>query len=306
MVRAAGPTLAGPLPEAKDTAMLHKAISLPVLAVGLLASAAALAAGSDATVQQIYQAAQAGHLAQAEQMVNQVLQDHPRSGKAHYVAAEVYARAGDYSTAQRELAQAQALEPSLPFAQPRSVRALEAELAQGRFIARAQRMPYAPYASPSELHGRSSRPWGMILLLVAAGVVLVWALVRRRRQTMFGDYPGQPGMPPTGVGPMGMGGGVVPPSYPYGYSVGPGSGLMSGIGTGLAMGAGMAAGEALVNRVVEGPHTGGVIPPADAGEARVNDDMGGSDFGVSDPGSWDDGGDPGGTGDFGAGGDGWT
>jgi uncharacterized protein len=295
------PTLGGPL-QAEDTAMLHKTTFLSVLALGLFASAAA-AASSDPTVQQIYQAAQSGNVARAEQMVNEVLQDHPRSGKAHYVAAEVYARAGDFSTARRELSEAQALEPGLPFAEPQSVRALKAELAQGRFIQRAQRLPYTPALGPAGLHGRS-RPWGLILLLVA-GIVIVWAFVRRRRQTLYTAYPVQPGMP--GVGPMGMGG---PPSYPYGYGPGAGSGIMSGIGTGLAMGAGMAAGEALVNRVIEGPQSGGFIPPADAGglgDPQVNGDMGGNDFGVSDPGSWDDGGgDPGG-GDFGAGGDGgWT
>ncbi len=279
-------------------AMLRK-FSLSWALVAVLGSGAALAAGSDPTVDQIYQAAQTGQLAQAEQMVGEVLQDHPRSGEAHYVAAEVYARAGDYSTARRELAAAETLEPGLSFARPQSVRALEAELAQGRFVPRVQRVPYSPYGS-SAARPRSSRFWSLILVLIA-GVVIVVALARRRSQPAVypPQYPGQPGLPPTGVGPMGMGDGVVPP-YPYGYGAGPGSGIMGSIGTGLAVGAGLAAGEALVNRVISGPQ-GGIIPAANAGQIAeppyVNGDMGGTDFGVSDGGSWGDGG-----GDLGAGG----
>ena len=56
---------------------------------------------------------------------------------------------------------------------------------------------------------------------------------------------------------------------------------------------------------LDGGHSGGVIPPAEAGDSGVsNSDMGGSDFGMNDPGSgWDDGG--GGGGDSGGGGD-WS
>lgn len=288
--------------------MLNKAFVASVLVVGLLASGAAFAANTSPTPDQIYRAAQSGKLAQAEQMVGQVLQAHPHSGKAHYVAAEVYARAGAFATARHELAEAQALEPGLPFAQAQSVRALEAELAQGRFVQRAQRMPYAPYAASGTRHSRGAGSWGLLLLLVVGGVV-VWAIVRRRRQALYGPYPGQLGMPQSGASPMGMGGGVVPP-YPYGYNGAPGSGgIMRGIGTGLAMGAGMAAGEALVDRMISGsPNGGGGLPAAQAEPAddpsQVNPDLGGNDFGLSDPGSWDDGG--AGGADFGAGGDDWT
>jgi hypothetical protein len=67
----------------------------------------------------------------------------------------------------------------------------------------------------------------------------------------------------------------------------------------LAVGAGVVAGEELAHHFLDGGHGGGVIPPAEAGESGVsNSDMGGSDFGVNDPGSgWDDGGSSGGGGD---------
>ncbi|MGB6449802.1 MAG: tetratricopeptide repeat protein [Steroidobacteraceae bacterium] len=289
--------------------MLRKIMVCSALVAAIVVGGTAVAAGSDPTVHQIYEAAQSGQVAQAEQMVGQVLEDHPKSGEAHYVAAEVYARAGDFATARRELDTAQALEPGLPFARPQSVQALERELTQGRFVQRVQRVPYAPNAASFYARPRSSRFWSLVLVLIA-GAVIFWAVLRRRSQPVFypPQYSGQPGMPPAGVGPMGSGG-VVPP-YPYGYGGGLGSGLMGSIGTGLAVGAGVAAGEALVHRMMSGPQRGGIFPAANADivPPAGNDDMGGADFGVSDGGSWADagGGNPGGGADVGARGDGWT
>ena len=67
-------------------------------------------------------------------MIDQVLRDHPRSGDAHYVAAEVYAREGNLARARQELATAEQLKPGLPNADPASLQALRSELAlrQGR------------------------------------------------------------------------------------------------------------------------------------------------------------------------------
>jgi hypothetical protein len=283
-------------------------ITVPLVFVMAIA-VAGVALAADPSVDQIYQAARSGQLGQAEQMVGQVLTDHPRSGKAHWVAAEVYARAGDLARARAELATAETLSPGLPFVTSRSaIESLRAEVSQGRAVRRVQ---YAPNA-----RRHSSLPWGLILVILSA-IVIIWSLARRRRQLSSGyaQYPGQqyPGQPYPGQ-PMGMPPGGIPPGgapYPYGY--GGGSGIMHNIGTGLAVGAGVAAGEALVGRMLGGGQPGGgVIPSANAGEIveppPVNDDMGGSDFGVSG-GSWDDGGggaDFGTGGDFGGGADDWT
>jgi uncharacterized protein len=277
--------------------MLRK-ITVPLaLLIAVAASGLVLAAGPDPTPHQIYQAAQAGQLGQAERMLNQVLADHPRSGEAHWVAAEIYARAGDFPRARAELATAETLEPGLPFVRNRAaIGELRAQLSQGRLDAQ---VPEAAYGAR-----RSGMPWGLILVVVSI-VVIVSSIARRRRMLASGypQYPGQPypGQPYPGQ-PMGMpSGGVVPPGAPYGY--GPGSGLMGSLGTGLAVGAGVAAGEALVGRVLGGGQAGGVIPPANAGEliepSPGNGDMGGPDFGVSGD-SWDGGG---GGADFGTGGD---
>ncbi len=66
------------------------------------------AADADPTVHQIYEAAAAGHLDQAQQMMDQVLRDHPQSAKAHYVQAELYAEEGQFSLARSELNRAEA------------------------------------------------------------------------------------------------------------------------------------------------------------------------------------------------------
>jgi hypothetical protein len=76
-----------------------------------IAFAAPVFADNDPSMQQIYDEARAGHLDQAQQMINQVLRDHPRSGKAHYVAAELAAKEGNLGVARGELGQAEQLAP---------------------------------------------------------------------------------------------------------------------------------------------------------------------------------------------------
>src|SRR5580692_12993001 len=59
-------------------------------------------AAADPTMNQIYEAASSGHLDQAQQMITQVLADHPSSANAHWVQAELYARAGKIPLARAE------------------------------------------------------------------------------------------------------------------------------------------------------------------------------------------------------------
>jgi uncharacterized protein len=276
---------------------MSKSLILSALLTGmaLVYSAAPLAA--DASVDEIYQAARSGHLAQAQQMVDQVVHDNPRSGKAHYVASEIYAHAGNYSRARSELSTAQSLAPGLPFANPSSASALQSELASSRVsqgFSSAER-PIEP--------AHSGVSWGGIVL-VLLGVGIVWMLIRRRvQQSSYSGYPGN--VPPAqpGYGAPGMGGG---PFYPGG---GGGSGLMGSLGTGLAIGAGVAAGEELVHHVLDSNHSGGVISSANAAEGSYtpqNSDMGGQDFGVNDGNSWSDSSGGGDSFDSSVGGDDWS
>jgi hypothetical protein len=258
--------------------------------VGLLAAGAlsfALGgmalADADPTVHQIYEAASSGHLDQAQQMMDQVLRDHPNSAKAHYVQAELYAREGKSGLARAELDRAEQLEPGLPKENPRSVAQLKSELGVSR---RADPSFSATRESPSHF------PWATVVIL-ALVVGAIWMLFRRR--TRYVQYPGgAPAGTPGTYGPGGYG-----PGGPV-SSGGMGSTVAGGLAGGLAAGAGIVAGEALAHQLLDGGHSG--TPPASAdGEPNAaNSDMGGADFGVNDPGSWDDGSGGGG------GGDDWT
>lgn len=264
---------------------------LAVLALGLNGVAAA---ATDATPHQIYEAAQSGHLAEAQQMINQVLQDHPQNAKAHYIAAQLDARIGDFGAAREQLASARQLDPSQSFASPQSLGELQRQLTGVRTEMPRTVVPFAPVVH------RASLPWGLIILLVI-GAFVVFNILRRRAQS---DGPGYgSGLLPPGT--PGMQGG-----YGYGASYPPGgSGLMGNLASGLAIGAGVVAGEELVRHVIDGNGTGGVPPAADLRDPGQNQDMGGADFGTQDGSSWggdSGGGDAGGWGgDSGGGGD-WS
>lgn len=275
-----------------------KRITLSLAAL-LVVACALPALAAEPSPAQVYQAARNGNLAGAQQMIAQVLRDHPQSGQAHYVAAQIDARTGNLGLARQELHTAQSLEPGLPFANPRSVEALQQQLGE------APVATYPPQA-PVRVLGRPSH-FGLFLFLIGAAIVL-WLVLRRRAVAMgYPQYPGQySGNGPPGVPPGGYGAG--------GYMPGGGSGIMGSVASGLALGAGVAAGEELVQHMMGGSSSsgGGLVPPAQGAQTPdPNADMGGNDFGLNDPGSWDDGSGGGGGGwdDGGGGGDsggGWT
>jgi len=199
------------------------------------------------------------------------------------VQAELYAREGQTSLARSELSAAEQLKPGLPFANPRSVQELKAQLGLRTGVIGQQ------VVRPE--HAAARFPWGTLLIL--AGAVAILMMVFRRR-TPYGQYPvAGPGV---GGAPGSYGPG---PGYGPGYGPAPmggggiGSGIAGGLASGLAVGAGVVAGEELAHHFLDGGRGGGgIIPPAEAGESGLsNGDMGGADFGVNDPGSgWDDGG----------------
>jgi hypothetical protein len=254
------------------------------------------AQAADPTMNQIYEAAASGHLDQAQQMITQVLADHPTSAKAHYVQAELYAKEGKNALARSELGTAERLNPGLTSFSPRSVQELKSQLG---LSTRPTGSQIVSLPARSEAHF----PWGgLIIGLIVVGVLM---MLFRRRTPQYpvmsgpGAPTGAPGAPP-GYGPQGYGPGYGP--APMGGGMG--SGIAGGLASGLAVGAGVVAGEELAHHFLDGGHRdGGVIPSADAAEPGYsNSDMGGNDFGANDPGSWDDGG--GGLG--GGGGDDWS
>jgi uncharacterized protein len=256
-----------------------------LLCMALAVGAPALAA--DATLNQVYEAVAAGRLNQAQGMMTEVLRDHPNSAKAHYVEAEILAKQGRYGEAQGELNRAEQLEPGLPFASASSVQELRGVIASGG----ARRAPSVIAAQPAIVSAarESSFPWGL-LLIVAAGGLILYAIFRARRNTAMG--PGVAGAAPYGSGPGAPSYGA-PPVAPMGGAPmggGMGSGIVGGLVTGAALGAGVVAGEALAHNLMDGHGSSRDLPRADTPAPVADNDMGGQDFGVSDSGSWDDGG----------------
>jgi hypothetical protein len=254
--------------------MLRRAECGFVLAVLSLVGATAFAAETP-TVHQIYEAAQAGRLTEAQGMIQQVLKEHPDSAKAHYVDAEILSKTGRAAEARNELSTAERLEPGLPFVKPQAVEALQARIDQ------TSRGPVG--ASPSQgTHGVF--PWGWVFLGV--GALAVIAFIARMTARRNGA--------PT-VYPANYQGGVAPGGYMPGAQAAPGMGssILSGLATGAALGAGMVAGEELVRHFTEGDANtvAGNPPMSDSWEQDPNRQMGGTDFGMADNSDWNAGSD---------------
>ena len=280
---------------------------LRVLFIGLMAVAAGAALQAaenpaeapnpnDPTVNQVYEAARAGHLDQAKQMMAIVLAHHPQSSRAHYVAAEIDADMKNYGDAREELGKAEQLEPGLPNVNPRSVAELRKEIGAPAAQARGPAASLAAAREPAK-----SFPWGFVGI-VAAVVFVLWLLLRRRQAAVPGYSAYPPGtMPNATMGP----GPMMPPPGGFPSVMGAGSGLVGGLASGLAVGAGIAAGEELVEHAFgHGREGANVVPERYAGNDNpATADLGGPDFGVSDNGGgWDDGGSSGGD----SGGGDWT
>jgi clan AA aspartic protease (TIGR02281 family) len=85
-------------------------------------------AAAEPTMHQIYEAATTGHLDRAQEMISQVLANHPKSAKAHWVQAEVYAKAYKTNSARAEVLEAERLNPGLTEISAKAVRELKTEL----------------------------------------------------------------------------------------------------------------------------------------------------------------------------------
>src|SRR5665213_789747 len=113
-------------------------ISMPqritIALLGLLGACCAFPALSavpdpgEPTVDQVFDAARAGHFADAKKMMTVVLEHHPRSARAHYVMAELDADMKNYGEARDELKAAETISPGLPSISPQSVAALSKEI----------------------------------------------------------------------------------------------------------------------------------------------------------------------------------
>ena len=236
----------------------------------LIVAAQPLFAQSDPSIEQVYREAHAGHLERAQDMMQQVLRDHPNSAKAHYVMAELYAARGQRGPGAEHLRRAQQLDPGLPFARPAAVQKLERELQQ----------PQARLAFTGEARSTAAT-WGIAGFVVALAVIIF--LLRRRPPPPSGVAPIASPFPPPGS--------FASPTQPQAPTMDAAptrSGLGSAVAGGLAAGAGIVAGEALASRLL-GTNERPAAEPQIQPPAPADDDLGGDDFGLRDPDSWGDG-----------------
>lgn len=272
---------------------------------------------AEPSLHEVYQAAESGHPEQAQRMMQNVLQAHPDSAKAHFVEAELLARQGQLAQARSELATARRLAPGLPFASEQAVSQLEHTLNGRAGTTSGAPAAVMPATLPSPSHADSGFPWGWLVggLGLLAALAFFLRNLNSRPAPMAGTgstgFPGNYG-PASYRGPQPLppapGGGTA--AYPqapgYGYppaapmpapaAGGLGSQMLGGLATGAAVGVGVAAGEALMHRWLDDrPHGSGnetvVLPAQDTAYVSDNRNAAGGydyDFGVNDAGSWDD------------------
>jgi len=257
-------------------------IRFTMLALVIVFTAPVFAA-EDASMHEVYLAAEAGKFNEAQAMMDKVLHDHPNSAKAHYVEAELLAKQGRFAGAADELNTAERLKPGLPFAKPQALQKLKAEIAASHPVTQS------PGNQGFHASSSNSTPWGFIFLAVGLIAFIYFAAKWMTQRN-------QPLIPANGYS-----GGVNNGNpQPYGSPAAPasggglGSGILGGLATGAALGAGMVAGEALMHHFTDGEHgnsnnSNGLLSDAQANDSSLSaNDMGGSDFGIADNSSWDD------------------
>ena len=246
-------------------------------------------AADEPTLHQIYQAADAGRLIEAQGMMEKVLRDHPNSAKAHFVEAELLVKQGHLANAQIELNKAEILAPGLPFAKADAVENLKRHFTSAHASTQVVQSAHMPQSEST-----SGIPWGLLLVTlgIIAAVIFFVRSMRKRNENVLpvggggakygtGFGPGAP-LQPYGTG------GITPPMGPTAGGIG--SGILGGLATGAALGAGMVAGQALMHHFADGNRNESGLSPLPSSLERdiTPNDMGGSDFGVSDSPSWDD------------------
>ena len=261
---------------------IDRLVKLLAIAIFMGAGIGFAMAQAEPTMNQIYQAAQAGKLDEAQVMVQQVLISHPNSAKAHYVQAELFARQGLASRGRDALTLADKLAPGLPFAKPEAVQALRAQLALKAGAPATKESANKGFGAlePAAPAAPSSFPLGLGLALGGAAIAVAILLLRKKpaiAPVSPAAYAGPSGMANPGTMGSGLSGpqtfgaaasgapGYAQPGYGQAAYGQPGSGQQSygqpgvgqpagsgiggkvagGLAAGLAVGAGVMAAQAI-------------------------------------------------------------
>ena len=254
----------------------------------LLLSATALFA--EANVHQIYQTMASGHMDEAHKMIEEVLQKHPESAKAHFVDAEILVRQGNKKAAHDELAIAEQLSPKLPFAKPEAVVALK-KMIESSSVTNSSQLQTSQHTQENKSNGT---PWMTFLLAGGAVffIVLIWKSFANRRSNGYSNTPAYNGTPQQGGyanNPNNQGYQGNPGYQGNQGGSGLGSNIMSGLATGAAAGVGMVAAEELMHHFTDhNDSSSNNSFTSNDNNVSSSNDMGDTDFGISDGSSWDD------------------
>src|SRR5208283_6124780 len=139
-----------------------------LLSVVLLSHGTALADDSP-TLDQVYQAARAGRVDDAQRMMDKVLKEHPNSAKAHFVEAELLAKQGQMGNAEAELKNAERLKPDLSFAKQQAVQELKNQIATTHRVSQ-------PSVDRYQAESSNSFPWGMLMLGVGVIAIIIFIM----------------------------------------------------------------------------------------------------------------------------------
>lgn len=284
------------------------------------AKAAGTPAPKEPGIQQIYEAAKNGKMADADAMIAKVLKNHPDSAKAHYVHAELLAMENKLDDARDALSRAREISPGLSFAKAESIAKLERKLEKPVEI-KPDPLPApspvaapAPAASPAPVDyfpPTGSIPWGpigVVALIVAAYIYFQ----RRSRAVSFPVPAAAPEAPrfsrPTSDSSMGYAAansdGGFPPAPPPGQAPNIGGALAAGAAAGVGA---VVAGELLRHLLHDrsDDHRGNTVNTFNNhGSRSHNADIGRSlwpssdpepdhsfvddNFGIKDTSSWND------------------
>ena len=272
------------------------------LLLGACALALALPAPKD-----IEAAVNAGHYAQAETLLREVLQEKPNSARAHYELGQVLAHEAKYEEALAQLQRAKAIDSTLKFATSpekfqQTLDKISTAASAGQLPASTVATPIAAGVAPAAAPAPASPALNLNYVLLGIGVlVLVAFLIRRSKAQAAASATAYPAPMARAGGPAGFGAQYAPsaagsaPGYGPGYGVpAQGGAGMGGSGMGGAVlggVAGLAAGYALT-KAFEGEHHSASNAPAASGnggyvpfDAPAPADLGSFDAGAGD--GWD-------------------
>ena len=168
-----------------------------LLAASALFAASALAVAALPSTKDVEAAMRAQNWQQAETMLLEVTNAKPTNAKAWYLLAQAEEKQGKFGSAQQDLLRAEKLDPSLSFASPGQVPALEQRLA-GEI--RTQAPAHAPSAQTQSISHVQPAPqdsglgWVWALLgfaFIALMIYWVWRMFTGPSRTVgYGGYGG--------------------------------------------------------------------------------------------------------------------